>query len=652
MGATTTACRLAGALLLALVLAVGFGRPAEAAGPDARDGEVIVRLAGTSATRAAAAEGLTLSARQAVGAGEVARVAVAPGSEAETARALGHRPGVLWAAPNVRLRRMAVDPAAEPRRGLQWHLDHVNADRAWAFTRGAASIKVALVDTGIDATHPDRPARLEIGPSFADPALTGDRLGHGTHAAGVLAAPANGLGVVGLAPEVTVQVLKVDDAAGNIYAFDAYRAILWAVDNGARIVNVSLGTAEDSPILREAVDYARGRGVLVVAAAGNAAEQGNPVVFPAALPGVLAVGASTAERRRAVYSETGPYIGLLAPGGDGGNWVFGGVHATATGGGYGSLTGTSAAAPVVSAAAALVWSLDPALSADGVRERLLTNAFDLGAPGRDDATGAGVVDAGAAVASAAAAVPYRAAFRDQACPSIVAGGGRTALRFDVANVGGRVWTRGGPNAVTLATAGPGRASAFHTPGAWPSPTVASALPSEQVPPGTFARFELVLTAPHPAGFYREHFRVVAEGIGTLAELYCDVTVVPSTAWLAADARAISPAVLAPGATGRVVVTVRNVGTGTWRRDGPAPLRLGTDDPRNHDSPLFDRRTWLTPNRPTGVAEAEVPPGAIATFAFNIVAPITEGRLRATFTPVIDGVTWINLPVEVAFDVRR
>jgi subtilisin family serine protease len=643
------------ALALGLTVAAPVPGGAQAAAPDARPGEVIVRLSTASGAGGAVA-GRAVVAKSAVAGGEVVRVAVPAGSEDQVARSLGAQPGVAWAAPNHRMRRLAyADPAAEPDRSLGWHLDQVDADRAWAFTRGDPSVKVAIVDSGLDLGHPDRPVRVEIGPTFAARAAdVVDRDGHGTHAAGTIAAPVNGRGSVGLAPDVTVQVLKVFDDEGNVYVYDVYRAILWAADNGARIVNLSLGVTQDSPALREAVEYARARGVLVVAAAGNSAEEGNPVVYPAAYPGVLAVGASTRDRRAAPYSETGPYLGLLAPGGLPGDAAGDGVNGPLPNAAYGRLAGTSSAAPLASAAAALVWSTDPSLSADQVRARLLATAVDVAAAGRDDASGAGLLNAGAAVQATAARFPLRVAIRDQSCPTIVAAGGRTALTFDLVNAGGRAWSSVGPNPVLLAPSRPNdRVSAFFTPGTWLSPSRAAPIGAGGAQPGEVARFTAVLSAPAEPGIYREYFRLVADGLGWFNDLglYCDVTVLPSTAWLAADARVTAPAVLQPGATARVIVQARNVGTETWRRDGPTPFRLGTDGPRDRASALYDPRSWLGPGR-IALAEAEVPPGAIGSFGFSIRAPTAEGRYFESFAPVADGLTWLSLPISLPIQVRR
>src|SRR5207237_2246952 len=132
-------------------------------------------------------------------------------------------------------------------------------------------------------------------------------------------------------------------------------------------------------------------------------------------------------------------------------------------------------------------------------------ATDVEAPGRDDATGAGLLNAGAAVRAGAARFPLRSAFRDQSCPSVVAAGGRTALWFELANTGGRSWTRSGADRVSLATARPaGRSSAFYTPGVWTAPERAGGADQETVEPGGVARFGVVLTAPDRPGVYREY----------------------------------------------------------------------------------------------------------------------------------------------------
>jgi subtilisin family serine protease len=637
------AARVLGVVLL-LVALLGVALPATAAGAD---DELIVRYhADAPPARARAALGTAAAVRG----GVVARVHVPAGAGDETLRALRAEPGVAWVVPNHRMLRLALpDPAAEPMRARQWHLDQVRADGAWQFTRGNPGMRVAVVDSGVDDAHPDRPTNLVVGPSFAG-APPGDRDGHGTHVTGIIAAPANGVGTVGVAPDVTVMVAKVDDDQGAIRLFDVYRAILWAVDNGANVVNLSLGLAEDSAALREAVEYAQARNVLVVAAAGNSAEAGNSVIFPAAYPGVLAVGASTAIGDRAPYSQFGPHLSLLAPGGTPDQPIVGPLP----GGQYGGIAGTSVAAPQAAGAAALVWSLERGLTAAEVRDRLLAAARDVGPAGHDDLTGRGVLDAAAAVRGAAALTPYRAGWRGGTCPTVVAAGGRTSMTFDLANTGEQTWRRDGAQPVRIGTDRPlNRDSAFFTPGAWLSPNRASALPVDAVEPGATARFVVPLQAPSGAGVYREYFHPLAEGAAPMPDLglYCDVTVVPSTAWLASDGEAtVTPATLAPGQSARVTVRIRNAGTETWRRDDPNPGRLGTALPRDRASALFVARTWLSPNRVGPPTAAEVRPGDLATFEFEIVAPTAPGRHEERFAAVIEGVTWLNHEVVVGLDV--
>ena len=628
---------------------------ATAAGAAGPDDEIVVRYRGGAPRAALSADGRRTLETASTTDGAVVRLAVPAGSGERQLAALRAQPGVAWAAPNRRMQRLwTIDPSAEPERAGQWHLDQVRADLAWAFTRGDPAVKVAVVDSGIDADHPDRPANLIVGPSFAGAPL-GDRDGHGTLVAGTIASPINRLGTVGVAPEATVMSLKVDDAEGAIRVFDVYQAIVWAADNGANIVNVSLGLPEDSPPLREAVEYARARNVLVVAAAGNSGGDGNPVIYPAGYAGVLAVGATTADGQRAPYSQAGPQISLVAPGGSGGEGYPGGVLGPMPGGGSGRIAGTSVAAPIVSAAAALVWSADRSLTAEQVRRRLEDSAADVGVPGRDPETGAGLVDVGRAVREAAAATPYRALLRGQECPTIVAAGGRSSMVIDITNAGGRTWTRSGAGAVHVATARPdGRLSPFYLGALWPSETRAAGLAVESVVPGGTARFVVPLQAPGQTGVYREYFRVAGEGVGTLLDpgIYCDVQVVPSTPWLAADAEVLAPRRMAPGTRARVTATVRNVGTAAWSGRGATPIRLGTAGPHDRPSALHDPLTWLSANRVTAAIEGAVAPGERATFELDVVAPAREGTYREVFAPVIDGVSWLNHEVVVTIEVAR
>jgi subtilisin family serine protease len=269
---------------------------------------------------------------------------------------------------------------------------------AWGVTRGAGVI-VAVVDTGV-APAPDLADRLLAGWNvITRDAAASDDNGHGTHVAGTIAeGEGNGLAEAGVAPEASILPVKVLSADGTGSDADVAAGIVWAVDHAARIVNLSLGGDADSAVLADAVAYARGKGVLIVAAAGN---DGGAVGVPARLAGVLAVGAVDAALVRAPFSAGGRSLDLVAPG-------VGILQQTLDGaGGYTdrSLSGTSMAAPHVAGVAALVLAAGAATTPTGVARVLARTALDLGVPGKDAAYGAGLVRADAALGVGPAAVP-------------------------------------------------------------------------------------------------------------------------------------------------------------------------------------------------------------------------------------------------------
>ncbi|MHB8671704.1 MAG: S8 family serine peptidase, partial [Acidimicrobiales bacterium] len=294
-----------------------------------------------------------------------------------------------------------ADVPNDPQFSQQWSLPAVRATDAWSITHGSSSVVVADVDSGVDATHPDLAGKLTAGYDAQNntPLAPGntDTVGHGTEVAGVIgAATNNGLGLASLGWDTVVMPIKV---GGTPTTGPVAAGIHWAVDHGARIVNLSLGGCAD-PLEAEAVNYAQVHGALVVASAGNSANLGNPVSYPAAYPGVLAVGATGRDGTRAFYSETGPYVGMVAPGGSADGLASDDLALLEMGGGFGTGSGTSFAAPMVAAAAALVQARSPLLGAADVAGVLKGTATDLGPPGRDDQYGTGLLQAAAAVVAA------------------------------------------------------------------------------------------------------------------------------------------------------------------------------------------------------------------------------------------------------------
>lgn len=246
-------------------------------------------------------------------------------------------------------------------------------------------VVVAVLDTGVDGSHKELSGRVLPGRDFVDENgdARRDPNGHGTHVAGIIAAASDGTGMTGVAPAATILPVRVlgPDGVGD----DAWLAlgIVWAVDNGADILNLSVGGAVPSTLLEDSITYALDRGVLVVVSAGNDGAFSNQPSYPAAYASAFAVGATDVSDRRSMFSNTGNYLDVAAPG----SWI----RSTWPGGGYQLLSGTSMAAPFVSGAAALVLERT-GLTGRDLATRLAGSAIDLGPSGPDAEFGSGLVN--------------------------------------------------------------------------------------------------------------------------------------------------------------------------------------------------------------------------------------------------------------------
>jgi Tol biopolymer transport system component len=284
--------------------------------------------------------------------------------------------GVAATRPAARSGGPVLDPA----------LAAIHAEEAWQVARGDPSTRIAVIDTGIDYTHPHLEGRLVGGVDLGDgDGDLMDGVGHGTAVAGIIAT---------VCPRCSLLNVKLFSQQGLATPYALLRrrsgaAIRWAVNNGARVINVSNALPSSSGLLAT-IDYAQERGAVVVAAAGNGDDwQG---VYPAAYGPVVSVGAADpATGVRYPYSAFGPFLDITAPGSLETDWP---------GGLYASFDGTSAAAPVVSGALGLLFSLHPDLSAAEAVSLLAATSRDVGIPGVDDDSGAGMVDANALVRSA------------------------------------------------------------------------------------------------------------------------------------------------------------------------------------------------------------------------------------------------------------
>lgn len=270
----------------------------------------------------------------------------------EKVTAIRQDPNVLYAEPNFhgQFEDAGVDPLAQ----RQGWLSTIASQPLLALGRGAG-IVVAVIDSGVDLTHPDLAANLLAdGYNFGDGNATPqDVAGHGTMVAGIIGAGLNNrIGVAGLAPDARILPLKINEAGKSTFtSLQLANAIDYAVSHGARILNLSLTVDSQTQLVREAIQRALDRGVFVVAAAGN---QAGAVRFPANMAGVIGVAALDQADLVAAFSNSGPEITIAAPGVD--------IFSTMLGNGYGSASGTSYSTPMVSAVIADMLSINPALS--------------------------------------------------------------------------------------------------------------------------------------------------------------------------------------------------------------------------------------------------------------------------------------------------
>jgi serine protease len=399
-----------------------------------REGQVIVAFHGGAderdVERALRAGGAREAQRSRSGAAFL--VTLEPGLTVPAAvEGYSRMPEVAYAEPNgiVRRSQAATLKPNDPFYRYQWNLTQVNAERTWGIQSGKPTVAVAVLDSGVafeDYTDPLTGEAFRKAPDWGstkflpgydfvnDDAHPNDDEYHGTHVASTIAeATNNGVGTAGLAFGCAIMPVKVLDAYGEGTFFDVAQGIDWAVNYSeggtkpVKVINLSLGSEGTSEAVTRAIDRAWAAGVLTVAAAGNSGK--NLIEFPASLPNVLAVGALDARKERTSYSNTGPELDFVAPGGncdrddngDGyGDCVYQqmpddaylaiGRHDVFC---YCGLDGTSMAAPHVSAAAALLFSqgfTDPA----AVRAALQQTAERLGgapADGRNDTYGYGLV---------------------------------------------------------------------------------------------------------------------------------------------------------------------------------------------------------------------------------------------------------------------
>jgi len=376
--------------------------PAEAQADDdaeSTDG-VIVRFRPSlgHASQVAAHQDAGASTANALALSDTVRVEVKQGRRDLALAAYNARADVLYAEPDYVVH--ALYTPNDPQYPNQWALPKVGAPAAWNISRGSSSVRVAIVDCGVfsqatnraagdgQAGHPDLRGRVGFNQDFTG-SSTGfdDYCNHGTHVAGIVgAAGNNGVGVSGLAPQVTLMNAKVLGDNGSGYTSNILNGVVWAVQNGAKVVNMSLGRdGACSQSERDTMNWAFSQGVVVVASAGNSTLGSSGA--PANCDNVISVASTTSTDARSSFSNYGTNVDVAAPGSS--------ILSTVRSGDYSYFSGTSMASPYVAGLAGLLWSQNPNATAQSVVDRIRTTANPIAGTGSSWAWGR--IDAAAAL---------------------------------------------------------------------------------------------------------------------------------------------------------------------------------------------------------------------------------------------------------------
>ena len=293
---------------------------------------------------------------------------------------LGH---VVSVTPSIQYKTFNTQ---DPKSNQQYYLKQLNLEKSQSLA-GKTPVTVAVIDQGVDTKHPDLKGRLLPGYNAVNPMNQGSPDFHGTHVTGIIAANKNNaIGGYGVNPNAKILPIDVFDRQFFATDYTIAQGILYAVEKGAKVINMSLGGPIKSPIIEEAVNKALEKNIVIVAAAGNTGDA--TPSYPAAYEGVISVGSTNEEKKLSNFSSFGPSIDVVAPGED----IYSTIYDYEKKSTFMSLDGTSMASPMVAGIASLLLSKYPQLTPTQVEYILEHSAQDLGAEGYDTKYGNGLVD--------------------------------------------------------------------------------------------------------------------------------------------------------------------------------------------------------------------------------------------------------------------
>lgn len=557
----------------------------------------------------------------------------------------------------------------------QWGLDKMNATLAWDIVTGSSSNIIAILDTGVNGTHEDLTGKVTAGRAFLDNGSTvydisantdSDDHGHGTSVAGVASAITNnGKGISGTDWNAQIMPIKILDSDGSGWDDDIADGIIYAAQNGAKIINMSLGGDTSSSTLESAINTAYNtHGCIVVAASGN--ENTTPISYPARYTNVIAVGATNSSDNRCTPSDWGYDIygdplgsnygsdlDVVAPGNN-----IKTTKDTAAGNEYRTASGTSLSTPYISGIASLIWAKYPSFTNTQVRSYIENEAYKVSAMGGADfhnEYGFGRADMYRSLNPTPSTNPadYTYSIVSQnSSPTLIPG---NSYRFDltIKNTGNTIWEK---YKVNLGTNNPqDRVSGFiredlnnRNSSGW-SYDNRIYLQENKVSPGENGTFSFYLTVPDgmSPGVYQEHFRPVADNITWMTDndIYWNIIVKS-----AADSYRPYEITyqngfptLSQGEAHQFVLKIRNMGNSTWTR---GKVNLGPDRAQDRITGFLREGAnpsgWIYYNR-IYMVEDSVNPGQEATFSFWLTPPsgMNSGTYREYFRPVADGITWMD-----------